>query len=82
MLTMIFLDNVHLLNTVFTTYEESSPLPPLFLSVYVLPFLYRTSQPNLYQQFEIHKRIDLPFEKTAKKEPDICLVPRTTYSLN
>jgi hypothetical protein len=38
MLAIIFLDNVHLLNTVFTTYEESSPLPPLFLSVYVLPF--------------------------------------------
>lgn len=40
MLAMIFLDNVHLLNTVFMTYEESSPLPPLFLFLFMYCLFY------------------------------------------
>ncbi len=59
---MIFLDNVHVFRIFFTYYEETSPLPPLFLSIFMYClFLYRIQQPYLYQQFEIHLRIDLSF---------------------
>lgn len=41
-------------------------------------------QPNLYQQFEIHLRIDLSFYFSweKQKEPDSCLVLSLAYSLN